>query len=582
MRAITAGQLTDLGARDRKELVRVKVANAAGSLTDLSSSFLGGSLSATLDAMAVSGTLNFWREQATGSLAPLMNASAPIAPGRQVTVEVAVIGTGDSVAAGDWVMLFDGFVDDVGWGGEDATITVPVRDKAGQLRDTWIETPTVYGNDATPVAMETVMQSILDDTLGTDEVVLETVGDPDFGIVLYQQQRQSLADALAAHRDLIGWDLRYLWDDTEEDFLLTFYEPDRTKTEADHTFTADDYFNITEIAKTGLGVRNVIQVRYADDISVTAVDDASVAEFGRRFMFLDFINNSQISNEASALVLAAAVLADCSQPPLTHTSENALWWPVELGDLYQFVGNEVHYSSAVEVAVAAYTHTFSPDGNTTSLQCRGKPAGGSGRWFTRGQLAKQPLDEQMEEATLGEKLGAYYTTAVGSYGFSQVQEVASDSRGGYISITKLTDGINDLFRGVTETERTDSITLYRSFGVINQHETLTWEGVLAWLTDVGQGGVNWAITLDPEGVDAYDRVGMLSARSPDEETPPTTSPALSWYSPDSIVHADVLNIGDVAPGEGFIVHVRLDLDETPDPTPQITDTEIVFSNTVDT
>jgi len=35
MRTATAGQLTDLAARQRKELVRVKVANSAAALVDM-------------------------------------------------------------------------------------------------------------------------------------------------------------------------------------------------------------------------------------------------------------------------------------------------------------------------------------------------------------------------------------------------------------------------------------------------------------------------------------------------------------------------------------------------------------------
>ena len=379
MRTTTAAQLIGLKARNRKELVRVKVANSAAALVDMTGSFVGATFTGSLDAMAVSGSVTFWREQATGSLAPLMNSPAPIAPGRQLTFEVAIIGTADSVGAGDWVMLFDGLIDDVGWGGSESQITVPVRDRAGVLRDTWIETLANYGAATPGTAMATVMQSVLDDTLGTAVVTLNVVGDPDFGILLYEQQRQSLADALGAHRDLIGWDLRYLWDDTSSDFLLTFYEPDRLKAAPDHTFTADDYFDLTEITQTGMGVRNVIEVRYADDVSVTAEDPVSIAVFGRRYMFLDFINNNQIATEAAALVLATAILGDTSQPPLTHVTENALFWPVELGDLYQFEPNEVHYGAIQQVAVTGYQHTFGPDGNTTSLQCRGAPSGGTAR-----------------------------------------------------------------------------------------------------------------------------------------------------------------------------------------------------------
>ena len=582
MRTASAAQLIDLKARDRKELVRVKVANAADTLVDFSSSFVSATFSADLNAVAVSGTVTFWREQATGSLAPLMNSPAPIAPGRQLTFEVAVIGTGDSVAGGDWVMLFDGLIDDVGWGGSDAQLSVPVRDLGGVLRDTWIESESLYGNDSSPVVIETVMQSLLDDTLGSAVVTLNTVGDPDFGIVLYEQQRQSLDQALGAHRDLIGWDLRYLWDDGESDFLLTFYEPDRAKSAADHTFSADDYFELNDVTQTSVGIRNVIEVRYADDVSVTAEDTTSIATFGRRYMFLDFINNNQISNEASALILATAVLGDVSQPPLTHTSENALFWPVELGDLYEFAPNEVHYSEPQTVAVVGYTHNFGPDGNTTSLQCRGAPSGGTSRWFKKGTIAKRKTEEEEEfvTKTLAESLEVLYTTKLGFSGYTIEQDDPNESLGGFVSKTLITSGVNDLFRAITDEERQDGITLYRSVGVINTNDApvpLDWAGVRAWLGSQGEGGVTWAVALDPVGVASYTAIEQLSGQSVDEETAP---PGLSFVSPDSIVHDDVLVVGTVAAGEGFVIHIRLEIEDDPDTTPQITDDIIILSDTL--
>ncbi len=564
MRTATGPQLAALAAMDRKELVRVRVANSAGSLVDRSGAFVSATIQADVDSIAVSGSVTFWRETLGASLSPLVTTPAPIAPGRRITIEVAVIEAAESVQAGDWIMLFDGRVDDVGWGGDESRLVVPVRDGAYLLRDTWIEDLETHGNDVRPVPVQDVMQAILDDVLEADAPTLVTVGDPDFGIVEYEQQLQSLADALGALANLIGWELRYLWDEGDSEFKLTFYEPDRDKATPDHTFGPDDYFTLSDVSFSLIGVRNVVRVRYADDLSVVAVDDGSVAEYDRRFMFLDYIKSPQITTQAQAQRLATAVLGDVSRPALTHGSENAFFWPVEIGDLYTFEANNVHYVSNQTVAVVGYAHDLSPEGNVTKLHCRGKPSGGAARWYRKGQRSAVDAVEDEEVPDLVDRLVWLYTTGNDTGPGYDAESDADNSLGGFISRTHVEGGLFGVFRQVTEEEAAAGITLYRSVAIANTDHGDTardWECVMAYFSPAA--GVadeyTFAAGLDPIGVVEVTDSVLQGAISADEKTAPDSDPAIDYSSPLE-GEPGVLDVGTIPPGHGCIIHLRLEVE----------------------
>lgn len=580
MRTPPAGMLDALAAKDRIDLLRVRIASSAGSMIDHSDRVLSVNLSGDINSLAVSGTINLQRERDGASVAPLMQSLVSVASGRRVTVEVAVLAVGATVSPGDWMTIFDGTVDDVGWGGNDSVLTVPVRDKAWRLRDTFIEDLKNYGNDDSPVAVATVMQEVLDDALGVGAETLDVTGDPDFGIYEYQQQLMSVAQALEA-LNLIGWDLRYRWDDGSSAFVLSYYEPDRAKTTPDHTFSPDDYYDLTDVGRGRMNVRNRIEVRYDDDLRVVAEDTASIAEYGVRYMYLDYAASRHITTEAEAERLANAILADTAQPALTHVGEMAFWPLVEMGDLYRYAPNFVHYRTAQDVAVVRWEHRFTVDAPpATVLHCRGKPASGTTRWFRRGRrtLIAQEAEEPIPPVLVPGDIKLLLTTSAGDAGYTEEQPDANESLGGYISTTEAPDGLNELFRKVTDAERTAGITLYRSIAAVNFNDApvpLEWRCVYAWLSDVGGDGVEWAIGVDPEGIVVHDREDVQSAICADEETAPAD---VVFVQPDSIEHADALNPGTVEAGEGFVIHIRQVV--TADTNPRTTDSMLVFSDTI--
>ena len=574
-------------AGDRKEYVRVMVADAADVLQDMSEWFVGATVTASLEQLAKTASVTFWRETATESIAPLMTSPVPIDAGRRLWIDVAVVALGVTPDSPDWVPLFRGTIDDPEWGTSRSQLTVSCRDYAKRL-DQWIKTPAEYGNSIVPVAIETVMQAILDDVLGVGEETLYVIGDPDFGIVLYTQDRMSLASALGELRDLIGWDLRYLWNDAQDDYVLTLYEPDVLQTTPNHIYDTDDYFEITRLERTSVGIRNYIEVAYDPDGTLPneiAIDSGSVAEFGEQYMYMDETRNNLINNAASAQALGAAILRDTSRPPLSHVAENALDPTVELGRLCRYTANDVHYSADQDVSVLSYTHALSPDGNSTSIEARGQPGGGVTRWFQR--FEKRQRENEIDDTTTfsptittDDLLILYTTNQSGVTQGYTVASTPSESLGGWISTTEVATGKNGLFRDVTEAERVAGITLYRSVAFVNRSTApvpKTWECVKGYFSDIGvSGDYLWEMALDPAGVVPVQDDTIQSCVSADEETEPDCSPALTWVSPADWDDVDAADVGDVAAQYGFVVHLRLVV--TAGATNVLTDETYVFRN----
>jgi hypothetical protein len=75
------------------------------------------------------------------------------------------------------------------------------------------------------------------------------------------------------------------------------------------------------------------------------------------------------------------VIADLREADAEQTVVMPYNWRVELGDLYEFAANGVHYDTAQRLAVLSYRHSITDKGCRTTLVCRGKPAGGRMRWL---------------------------------------------------------------------------------------------------------------------------------------------------------------------------------------------------------
>lgn len=400
MRTTTAGELALLHSLNRAIAYRVKIANGSGTLIDLSTYVERITIDQNIDQPISSCSIEFRRDdQTTKSLAPLrtdstlnlkddgITYSPQLDIGRSVTVEIATTALGASILSGDHKLLFKGVTDQVSF--EHSPVSVTSRDLGGVLVDRWVEAPKSYGTGPGR-AVESVMQDLLDDTFGGGIVTLYTPVSPSFLITTYQQQRMSVMDALQALALLIGWDVRYKWDDGTGAFRLTFSQPPRSKTTPDFTFGPADYIDITTLDLDVTNIRNVVQVSYKSVLTgaravTTSTDATSVTKYGRRFFGIQEGDTSPIDTAAEAQAEGDAALADLKDPKANQEVEAPFFWPGDLGDLYRFTDNRVHYNSNQDLATVTMRHELSQGHHRTVFRTRGSPAGAYNTWLGKGQ-----------------------------------------------------------------------------------------------------------------------------------------------------------------------------------------------------
>ncbi|MFN7130868.1 MAG: hypothetical protein ACK4N5_02220, partial [Myxococcales bacterium] len=313
MRTLTAAQQKVLASPGYAVHTRVTVDDGTGAFRDLTN--LSGynfveevSLSEGIDQPVATAEVRLRREVHQLSLASLVAGSRLnhltgtylplLALGRRLKVETATVPREASPGVGDWVLVFDGEVDELDPGA--SVISLSCRDLGARLLDRFIETERVYGlnlafgvqrwrrqaavlvgqrmmptaqgsvqyrtctvagttganepvwnnggttADGTAVwsaplsgsaaggPVQAQMQAVIEDNLGAGAVSLYTPASPAWNITGFLQRREPVLEAIRALALQIGWDLRYRWDSGTAAFRLTFWEPDRAKVTPDN------------------------------------------------------------------------------------------------------------------------------------------------------------------------------------------------------------------------------------------------------------------------------------------------------------------------------------------------------------
>lgn len=397
MRTATAPELAVL-AGPRTITYRVKVANGTGTMIDLSSWVehvepadhdvdqpVAGATVYFTRANGVLQTLSPLRTDSTLNVKDDLTYAPQLDLARPITIEVATTALGVLPGASDFKLMLDGTCHVI----DSATPTIPVtcRDKGGVLVDRWVEAKKNYGS--TPgVAVQTVMQSIHDDVFGAGVVPVHTPVSPGYLIApAYQQQMQSVMDADVALAQNPGWDVRYRWDDGTSAFRFTFKEPGRAKTTPDHTFGPSAYFDVTKLELAETDIRNVVIIEFRNSANqgnretLIVTDGPSITKYGRKPLIIIEGDTSPIDTVAEATTLANSALSDLKDPKADMEIVMPLFWPMELGDLYRFSANGVHFNTDQDLAVVSFTHSD----HETQVRVRGKPAGQYLTWLGRGQ-----------------------------------------------------------------------------------------------------------------------------------------------------------------------------------------------------
>src|SRR5690606_25271285 len=112
-------------------------------------------------------------------------------------------------------------------------------------------------------------------------------------------------------------------------------------------------------------------------------------EFGRRFIRLDE-RGGGIRTSTQANTYLDAVLDDTATPSVVQSVEGAFFWPAELGDLYTWKANGVHYDTDQDYATFGITHVLNATTCRTVFEVTGQPKGGYKRWLAREAIVTDP------------------------------------------------------------------------------------------------------------------------------------------------------------------------------------------------
>lgn len=298
---------------------------------------------------------------------------------------------------------------------------------------------TESGSTSTSVGtnVETVIQQILDDSLGAGVVSLRTPTSPAWAIRYFLQARGSLLDAVRALAEQIGWFVRFAWSSGDSAFRLTLFEPGRAKSAADYAFTESSIRAVEQCRVEATSIRNFVRVIYPDSAALDAKgmpprkamevsDSSSIAKYGRRFMEISEGSASNIDTSAEASALANAALSDLKEPEAEFSAKLGFFPWVQLGDMLEFPANGRQFTTSQILAVVSWQHSFSGGTASTRIETRGKPATGLSRWLEREARGSGQETHQLNMALTG-ALPTFDvdSNAVGGAAFGVYADVAS-------------------------------------------------------------------------------------------------------------------------------------------------------------
>lgn len=146
-----------------------------------------------------------------------------------------------------------------------------------------------------------------------------------------------------------------------------------------------------------------------------------------------------------------------------------------------------------------------------------------------------------------------FSVKTGSAGDSQAGTPAG-SLGKYVSTTQITDNaLHNLFDVVTGDENAASEAEYRCIFLLNNHGTLTWENVVAWLSAETAGGAVIAIAADDLAASAKGSASAQADEIADENTAPGAG--VGAFSSPTTKGAGIA-LGSIGPGQVKAVWVR--------------------------
>jgi hypothetical protein len=257
----------------------------------------------------------------------------------------------------------------------------------------------------TGTAVETIIQQVLNDNGLSAFTTLQTPVSPSWLIRPYVQQRSSVADAVKALIDQLGWTCRYEWNTGLGKYELTLKQPNRSATVADKTLSVYEEGKTGSLAVDVYSIRNAVRITYSETASratngqvprkqVEVTDSASITKYGRRYMEVQEADTSQIDSSSEASRMAQAIVDDLKEPLVGMSIVFPVDPYLELGDMLGIAADGLRFSAAQVLATDTLTHRFADGSSSTEVKLRGKPASNRQGWLE--------LDARLQPGSLGQ------------------------------------------------------------------------------------------------------------------------------------------------------------------------------------
>ncbi|MDP2275279.1 MAG: hypothetical protein Q8K32_31325 [Archangium sp.] len=244
----------------------------------------------------------------------------------------------------------------------------------------------------TGLALETLIQQVLNDNGLGSLVTLQTPVSPGWQVKPYLQQRESVMEAITAMVNQLGWWARFEWNAGLGRYELTLAQPDRTSATVHKVLDQAEEGDCDELGLAVWDIRNVVRVIYGDSssrdptgaptrITREVSDAASIAKYGRRFMEIAEDDASNIDTAAEADRMANAALADLKEPLIGTAYSFPCDFYLELGDRITLPADNLRFTTAQTLATGSLSHRFGVGGASTSVTLRGQPAARQNGWL---------------------------------------------------------------------------------------------------------------------------------------------------------------------------------------------------------
>lgn len=145
-----------------------------------------------------------------------------------------------------------------------------------------------------------------------------------------------------------------------------------------------------------------------------------------------------------------------------------------------------------------------------------------------------------------------FATTAGAAGNSTAPGAAGTSLGKYITNADLTDNtLNNLFPDVTGAENAASNVDYQCIFIYNAHATLTWQGVVVWISAETASGSSFAVGVDTTAASAVGGAGAQALTIANKNTAPA---GVTFSAPTTQVTGIV--VGDIPAGQVKAIWIR--------------------------